>query len=177
MAIAVLLALVLPMPGGLVKDENTPTLSNMKQLHLATQQMALDGVTTDDTNIGWPGDIGGTFTNWTAQLLKGGYLSTNDLYKLFSAPGIIVKPETTTLSATNTALLVYAVSTNRPTTDVFLSTVNFTNTPTGGVLNTNAKPYPGKGFVVFRMAGDGAILQPRQAGMTNLIGTYAPLCR
>lgn len=177
--IFILVALIIPSPmdGTMAKGQQTQTLSNMKQLHLATQQMALDGVTADDTNIGWPGDIGGTFTNWTAQLLKGGYLSTNDLYKLFSAPGIIVKPETTTLSATNTALLVYAVSTNRPATDVFLSTANFTNTPTGGVLNTNAKPYPGKGFVVFRIAGDGAILQPRQAGMTNLIGTYAPLCR
>jgi len=162
---------------GLVKGQQTQTLSNMKQLHLATQQMALEGVTTGDTNIGWPGDIGGTFTNWIAQLLKGGYLSTNDLYKLLSAPGVIVKPETTALSATNTALLVYAVSTNRPATDVFLSTANFTNTPTGGVLNPTAKPYAGKGFIVFRQGGDGSILQARQAGMTNIVGTYSPLCR
>ncbi|CAN5713817.1 hypothetical protein BH09VER1_BH09VER1_44610 [soil metagenome] len=38
-------------------------LADMKQLHLATMQMVLDGTTTGDTNSGWPGDTGGTFTN------------------------------------------------------------------------------------------------------------------
>ncbi len=152
------------------------TLSNMKQLHLATRQMVLDGETTSDTNIGWPGDIGGTFANWTAQLLKGSYLSSNDLNKLLSAPGVIIKSGTA-LNATNTALLAYAVSTNSPGTAVFLSTANFTNTATGGIVNPTAKPYADKGFIVFRAAGDGAILSSRQAGDTNRVGSYVPLCR
>ncbi len=165
-----------PLPtSALVKGQVVQTLSNMRQLHLATQQMALDGVTTADTNFGWPGDIGGSFTNWTSQLLKGDYLSTNDLYKLLSAPGVVVKPDDV-LTASNTALVAYTVFTNSPATDVFLSTANFTNTATGGILNPSAKPYGNKQFVVFRRLGDGAILQSRQVGMTNLIGTFAPLC-
>ena len=175
--VIVLISLMRPSIGnGLSKGGMTQTLSNMKQLHLATQQMALDGVTTGDTNLGWPGDTGGTFYNWMTPLLGGGYLTTNDVYKLLSAPGIIVGPKTP-LTATNTALLIYAVSTNLPGSAVFLSTANFTNNSTGGIFNPSAKPYGKKGFAVFRQGGDGAILQPRHAGQTNVIGSFAPLCR
>jgi len=38
-------------------------------------------------------------------------------------------------------------------------------------------PFGNKGFVVFRKAGDGAILMPKQVGQTNVIGAFAPLCR
>jgi prepilin-type N-terminal cleavage/methylation domain-containing protein len=51
-------------PGNLTSGQMTQTLSNMRQLHLATQTAALDGTTTGDTNLGWPGDVGGTFSNW-----------------------------------------------------------------------------------------------------------------
>lgn len=152
----------------------TQTLSHMKQLQMATQMMALDGMEREDTNLGWPGDTDGTFSNWTAQLLKGKYLTESDLCKLLSAPGIVVKK----LSSTNnTALLVYAIREDNDGNAVFLSTANFTNTPTGGILDPNAKPYGNKGFVVFRKAADGVILAAKQAGQTNLIGSYVPLCR
>lgn len=153
----------------------TQTLSNTKQLYLATQQMALDGEAEKNTNIGWPGDIGGGFSNWTAQLLKGNYLSRTDLCKLLSAPGIIISTNDP-FTNNQTALLLYAVRTNSPATAVFLSSANFTNTPTGGTLDPDAKPYGKKGFVVFRKAGDGSILQSRQVGMTNIIGSYVPPC-
>ena len=56
--IAILASLALPaVTGALVRGQMTATLSNMKQLHLVTQQMALDATTTGDTNVGWPGDI------------------------------------------------------------------------------------------------------------------------
>ncbi len=161
---------------GVTRSQMTQTLSNMRQLHLATQQMTLDWQTTNADNIGWPGDIGGTFSNWTTQLVKGGYLWTSDLCKLLSAPGVIVPSRAIPLT-NNTALLVYAVSTNSPGTAVFLTTANFTNTPTGGVLNPAAEPYGEKGFLVFRLAGDGAVLRAKQAGDTNVVGSYVPLCR
>ena len=42
--IGILAALALPaLFGALVKGQMTQTLNNMRQLHLATQQMALDG--------------------------------------------------------------------------------------------------------------------------------------
>ena len=54
--IGILAALALPaLFGALVKGQMTQTLSNMRQLHLATQTMALDGLTTGDATLSWPG--------------------------------------------------------------------------------------------------------------------------
>ena len=50
--IGILAALALPaITGALARGQMTQTLSNMRQLHLATQQMALDGTTTGDPAI------------------------------------------------------------------------------------------------------------------------------
>lgn len=179
--IATLIALALPATsgGGLRRGTMTRSLSNMKQLHLATQQMAMDGITTGQTNLGWPGDTGSSFARWTASLVQGEYLSKQDLAKLLSAPGIIVSPEKIP-TVNTTAVLVYAVSTNSPNDALFLSTANFTNTPTGGVPPLkSAKSFGNKGFAIFKKAGDGAILQSRQTGpqYTNVIGSFVPLCR
>lgn len=179
--IGVLIALTLPgtSGSGLSGGRMTQSLSNMKQLQLATQQMALDGQTTGNKNLGWPGDTGSSFARWTTVLVQENYLSKQDLAKLLSAPGIVVSPDNIP-TVNTTAVLVYAVSAKSPENTVFLSTANFTNTPTGGVPPVkSAKPYGEKGFIVFRKGGDGAILRPRQTGpqYTNIIGAAAPLCR
>ncbi len=55
--ILILVALAAPaLFNTLTKGQMTQTLSNMKQLHLASQQMALDGMTTGDATLTWPGD-------------------------------------------------------------------------------------------------------------------------
>jgi|GEM_PF-465365 len=155
----------------------TASLSNMKQLHLVAQQMAQDGVTKGDTNLGWPGDTGGSFTNWTAQIVKGGYLTTNDLCKLLSAAGCIV-PLGKIPPMGETAVRVYAVTKDSPGDAVFLTSANFTNTPTGGdALSPSAKPFGNKGFVVFRKGGDGSVYRSKQVGQTNVIGSFVPMCR
>lgn len=176
--VAVLVSLAMPSTSGsgLGRGQMTQTLSNMKQLHLATAQMALDRATTGDTNVGWPGDIGSTFSNWTTALVTEGYMSTNDLRKMLSAPGVVVRPEKIPTENT-TALRVYAVREASHSNTVFLTSANFTNTPTGGnPPSSSAKPYGSKGFAVFRRGGDGSILQSRQAGQTNIIGDFAPMC-
>jgi len=175
--VGVLWALALPsISCGPVKAEMTQALSNMKQLHLIAQQMALDGETTAETNLAWPGDLGGSFSNWVKQAVPA-YLATNDFDKLFSVPGKVIRPGSLPLANTN-GILMYAVSSNSPDATVLFTTANFTNTPTGG-LSPNAKgiPYGTKGFAIFRKGGDGAILLSKQAGNSNLIGTFAPLCR
>lgn len=155
----------------------TQTLSNMKQLHLATLNMAIDGETTGDKSLGWPGDTGGTFTNWV-KLVVPAYLSTNDFCKLLSAPGVSVRAGKIPKAMRDGAVLVYAISSNSPSRSVFLTTANFTNTPSRGVpLEASAKPYGNKGFVVFRMGGNGAILLKNQTGRTELIGDYVPLLK
>ncbi|CAN5769646.1 hypothetical protein BH09VER1_BH09VER1_45870 [soil metagenome] len=178
-----------------LKGYQTQMLSNMKQLHLATQQMALDGTTTGDTNIGWPGDTGGSYAAWQSNLIAGKYLSAEDFCRLVAepkakesdwSPGKIwnslfgSKPALVVPTANTNAVLVYAV---RETTDgnaVFLSSANFTNTPDGGLPpSTNAVPFGQHGFVIFHKAGDGMILANCQVGpnYTNVIGGYVPLCK
>lgn len=150
-------------------------LSNMKQLHLVTQQMALDATTEVRTNIGWPGDVGGSFANWTTQLVEGKYLSKEELAELLSGPGIRVQPASALMS-NKTAVLVYAVKEDSDGGAVFLSSANFINTPTGGVFDPSGKPFGTNSFAVFRKAGDGAILQGRFAGHPNDVGLFTPLC-
>lgn len=171
--IAILASLALPaITGALARGQMTQTLSNMKQLHLATQQMALDATTTGDTNLGWPGDTGGTWSGWATNIVGGNYMSTNDFKKMITAPGVIPTSEQPQ-SPGKSAIVVYKVGESSESGTVFLSSANFTNTVGGGQSPVaTAKPYGNKGFIVYRKGGDGSILQARQAGAsyTNIIG-------
>jgi len=173
--IAILASLALPaITGAMVRGQMTQTLSNMKQLHLASQQMALDATTTGDTNLGWPGDVGGSWTAWATNIVYGNYMSANDFKKMISAPGVI-PGSTNPAEPGKSAVVVYAVAENSEGGTVFLSSANFTNSASGGnTLSADAKPYGNKGYVVYRKAGDGSILQARQTGntFTNIIGVY-----
>ena len=179
--IAILASLALPaITGALARGQMTQTLSNMKQLHLVTQQMALDSTTTGDTNVGWPGDIGATpnWAGWATNVVNG-YMSTNDFAKMVSAPGIVAPPNTSPsafAAGVTRAIVLYPVRETNDTSTVLFTSSNFTNTDTGGTRpSASAKPYGDKGFVVFRKGGDGAILQARQTGSTfaSIIGTNA----
>ncbi|WP_316297988.1 hypothetical protein, partial [Clavibacter michiganensis] len=76
------------------------------------------------------------------------------------------------------AILIYQVREEHDGSFTFLTTANFTNTPSGGLPPlADAEPYGNKGFVIFRKGGDGAFLQAKQAGKTNLVGSFAPLCK
>lgn len=160
----------------MTRPARSSQLSDFRQLQLAAQTMALDGTMTGDTNLAWPGDLEGRFSTWAKHLVPD-YLSTNDFCKLVSGPGVTVRSGRIPLMK-DTAVRVYGVSSNSTGEAVFLTSANFTNTPTGGLpLDPKAKPYGDKGFVVFRLGGDGAILLKSQATNTNLIGTYAPMLR
>lgn len=179
--IAILASLAIPaVTGALARGQMTQTLSNMKQMHLVAQSMALDAVTTGDTNIGWPGDMGGSWKIWISNAVPG-YIKTNDMAKLLSAPGITVGA-TADLSSlkpgekiNGRAVIVYKVSETNNNNAVLFSSANFTNTLSGGdALSASSLPYGDKGFIVFRKGGDGAILQARQVGrnFTNIIGEF-----
>ena len=183
--IAILASLALPaITGALSRGQMTQTLSNMKQLHLIAQTMALDATTTGDTNVGWPGDLPAkSWAGWVTNAVPG-YIKTNDMAKLLSAPGITV-PATATLSSltpgqasSGRAVVLYQVSETNGSTAVLFSSSNFTNSQSGGTALTGSSlPYGDKGFVVFRKGGDGAILQSRQVGSTfsNIIGEFVPV--
>lgn len=176
--IGILAAFALPnmSHNGLTRAQMTQPLSNMKQLHLATQQMVLDGITTTNTNLAWPG-TNGTFTNWASRLVPD-YLSTNDFCKLVSVRGAIT-PEGKLPSANTNGIVVYQVSEESDGNVIFLSTRNVTN---GFKTTTNELKslYDGKGFVVFRKGGDGAVLLPKQlqgTNATNIVGVFVAPCR
>jgi len=179
--IAILASLALPaITGALARGQMTQTLSNMKQLHLVAQQMALDATTTGDTNIGWPGDMPGASWNAWATNVVAGYMSTNDFAKMLSAPGITAPPNTSPAGLTpganpGRAILLYSVTETNDTSTVLFTSANFTNATPWTRPTTTAKPYGDKGYLVFRKGGDGAILQARQTGsaFTNIIGGVA----
>ena len=170
--IGILAALALPaLFNALVKGQMTQTLSNMKQLHLATQQMALDGTTTGDPTLGWPGDItNASWGTWATNLVPS-YLSTNDFTKLLNAAGMPRLNTVPIATRIPTAVNAYPVAENSTGDTVFLATANWTN---NSPLTAAGKPYGDKGFIVFRKAGDGAILLPKQYNNTNVIGTVLP---
>lgn len=136
--------------------------------------MVLDGELAGDRSLGWPGDTGGTFTNWVRQLVPA-YLSQSDFCKLLSAPGSSVSYASFPTNVSRGPLVVYAVSSNSPPETVLFSSANFTNSPTGGApLLKSAKPFGTRGFVVFRKGGDGAVLMSKDVGNTNRIGAFVP---
>jgi prepilin-type N-terminal cleavage/methylation domain-containing protein len=180
--IAILASLAIPaVTGALTRGQQTQTLSNLKQLHLVAQTMALDATTTGDTNVGWPGDLPDpSWDGWVTNAVPA-YIKTNDMAKLLSAPGITVSPTEALTGlepgvADGRAILLYQVSETNNNNTVLFSTANFTNTDSGGAApEASALPYGDKGFVVFRKGGDGAVLQARQVGstFTNVIGGSA----
>jgi prepilin-type N-terminal cleavage/methylation domain-containing protein len=180
--IAILASLALPaITGALVRGQMTQTLSNMKQLHLVTQQMAIDSTTTGDTNLGWPGDMPTpSWSAWATSIVANNYMATNDFVKMVSAPGIT--PSLTNYSGLmpgvklGRAILLYGVSDTNTSDTVVISTSNFTNNTSGGTKPlANALPYGDKGYLVFRKGGDGSVLKANQSGstFTNIIGASA----
>lgn len=181
--IAVLLALVMSANGHGHRASYTKMLSNMKQLQMATQQMAQDGSTTGEAGLSWPGTNG--YQYWVTNLVPA-YVSTNDFRRLLGAPvrdGMIAevgrwwtgRPGLASVAANTNAVLVYGVAEESDGNTVFLSSANFLNTPTGGVWRSNVDLLSGRCFVVFHKWGDGAVLRPRQVGNTNYVGGFVPL--
>ena len=165
--IAILASLAIPaISGALMRAQMTQTLSNCRQLALASFALSQESVTTGDTSIpGYPST--NDFQTWSSALTNAG-LSTNDIKKLLTASGVnnTAWPPT----ATSSALNAYAVVDSSPGDMVFLSTKNWDATAPAALVAT-AVPYGDKGFVAFRRGGDGAIYKAPQATNIALIGS------
>jgi len=169
--IGILASLAIPaVLGGIAKAQMTQALSNMKQLHLTAQQMSLDGTTTSDATLGWPGNTNYiSFTAWATNVVPA-YLSTNDFDKLFSVAGAIVS---TFPTANNNGIHVWLAGDNDDGSTVVFSTKNITNSSTNWQTNAGSVLFGNRGFVVFRKGGDGAVYLPKQITNTPMIGTPA----
>ena len=177
--IAILASLALPaITGALARGQMTQTMSNMKQLHLVAQQIALDGSTTGDTNFAWPGDLPTKTWPFWSGIVTNGYMTSTDLAKMCSAPSVTANSNTIVGSSspgTTRAVLGYQVSDTNESTVILFSSSNFTNAATPTAPIATGKPYGTKGFVVFRKGGDGAVLQNNQATNTNVVGGFATI--
>lgn len=167
--IGILAALAVPsITGALVQGQMTGTMNNMRQIYLATQQMALEGTTTGDSSLAWPGDMAGGTPDWGAfqDSLVPGYMGTNDFLKLLGAPGVTVPGDFPNAKGKN-AYFIYPVSDSDSGDTIFIATRNW-----GGfnaqLLKSN--PYAQKGFVLLRKGGDATKYNAKQAisnGATN----------
>jgi prepilin-type N-terminal cleavage/methylation domain-containing protein len=165
--IAILASLALPaITGALIQGQATQSLSNSRQLYVATFNMAADASSTGDTNLGWPADIGGTWTKWATSLVGGGYMNTNDFCKMLSAPGIVRTTNTAVGTVGSNALAILNVGESSTMQSVFIRSENFV-TPGTAVLAT-AKPFGNKAFIVLRKGGDGSVFKGIQATNTSI---------
>jgi prepilin-type N-terminal cleavage/methylation domain-containing protein len=171
---ALLTSLALPnILKALTKGQMTQTLSNGRQLYLATETMAMDASTGGSTVVGWPGDAATpSFSKW-ATALSSGYISTNEFCKLSSAPGVQVAKMPTV--AAETAFKIYPVQENSPSDTIFLITRNATVKGSGTdltiTLDPTVKPYGNQGCVIIHRGGDGVILLPQQLQSSRAIGS------
>jgi len=193
--IATIAAFALPaITGALTKAQLTQSVSNARQIYLATFQMATDGTQTGDAKYGWPGDLAAStdatvgitsVSDFVTRLVDNDYLKAGDL-KVFAAPGITpwngiyTKPVDANSKGsfaprfdgtTNCAFKIYKVTDKDPSNAIFLATKNFTYSGnTNTAINNTAAPFGDKGFVIFHKGGDGAVYKRQQATSKQLLG-------
>lgn len=165
--IAILVSLALPhLSSALLKGEMLQTLSNERQLYLATQAMAIDANTSGTSAIGWPGDMTTpSFETWATALCNG-YLSKSDFCKLCSAPGVSLSLDKIP-TVHEIAFTLYPVQESSEANDIFLITRNATlqgsGTNISASLDPKTKPYGNKGCVLIHRGGDAVSLLSHQA--------------
>lgn len=167
--IAILAALAIPaVTSAITRGQLTQALNNARQIHLSTQQMALDRTTTGDPIIGWPGDIDttgddapelGDAADFARLLIDEGYLGEGDL-RIFTAAGVTAALNLEALTSANIAFAIGEVREVNSSDTIFIVTANY---QTPGELDENQEPFGDKGWVVFRKGGDGGYYRQRQA--------------
>lgn len=170
--IAILASLALPaISGALTKAQMNTALSNLRQIHIATQSAALDAFTTQSTEFGWPGDVDKTDGSQISEMLiENGYLQPQDAAKVFAAGEIrAATGVTTSVPLDSIAFTFEPVTESDPGTTVFGYTKNYTY---GQDIEKGSKltPFKDNGFVVMRKGGDGAVYKISQGDETDLIG-------
>jgi prepilin-type N-terminal cleavage/methylation domain-containing protein len=178
--IAILAALAVPaVTGALIKGQMAQTVSNGRQIATQALQMANDGITTGDPNLGWPGDLAeasGTnvqrvnnLSDYVQRMLEYDYFKKGDVAKVFAASGIQPWGGDGQFNSKNSAFKIYKVKDNDPSSTLLLATKNYTYNQ--NLSDPQAKPYGDKGFVVVRKGGDGAAYNKKQGKLVMQIGT------
>jgi len=172
---SILWSLSLPAVGrGLCRSNITQTLSYMKQLHLATQQMTLDHE-LDMNPVQWTcsNTTPLTLDQWK-RALSPDYLSEADLKKMLS---VKVARKFIGTKTIDEGFNVFAVTKDAPDDTVLFATKNWRG-PKEKELS--GEPFETKAFVVFRKGTSGTVMQAKQNTNLSLIGgggmhNYLPL--
>lgn len=155
LALAILTVLALTFGGNVVdtfmRGRMVCTMCNMKQLYLATQQMAIEGANGQDPLRAWPGDMADP--NWAAyqKSLVPAYLGTNDLLKILAGPGVRIPAGVFPNPVGENAFKVYTVKGKDSGDSIFIATRNWNGM---GKPLSETSPYGRKGFVLLRKGGD-----------------------
>jgi prepilin-type N-terminal cleavage/methylation domain-containing protein len=166
--IALLAALALPALSNMqTHGQMTQTMSNGRQLHIATQAMTSDNFAaggpfnwTASNSLALPGGV----NTFKELLISGNYLTAKDIARLFKAPG------------TSTAWKVYAVCDADPDDSILFATANF-SAPNSPPLNV--PPYGKKGVILIHKGGNALILKgdqltnPAFSNSIGVLGTNA----
>lgn len=166
--IGILITIAVPnIATALTRAKMTETLANARSLQQATQMMTLDsqqagnGIqwtsTIDNTGNSTPVSLNTFFT----ALTQDGYVTTQDLKKLLSAPG--KAPTADIPSAGTIAFNFYQVDETSPSDQIFVATANWKQ---GSGMTATDSPYGNKGFVFFTKGGGGGI-RTRQSDATD----------
>jgi hypothetical protein len=141
-------------------------MNNSRELFLAAFRMATDGAGKADAPQAWPGDYQATtLAEYCGRLVQHGYLTSDDLQKILSAPGTACTatmsgPPATLMLSGRSALKVYKVRRTDPSNTIFAASVNYIyDTP----LDRKAMPFGDSGFVVVRKSGDADFRKRDQA--------------
>ncbi len=160
--IALLAALALPALSNLqTHAQMTQTLSNGRQLQIATQSLTSDNLIaggpynwTSSNSVSLPGGV----TAFKELLISGNYLTEKDIARLFKAPG------------TSNAWKVYSVCDADPDDSILFATANF-DAPNSPPLNV--PPFGKKGVVLIHKGGNSVILKGDQltnSAFSNSVG-------
>jgi prepilin-type N-terminal cleavage/methylation domain-containing protein len=153
--IAVLASLALPaITGALVKGQITQTMSNYRQLYLATMSAQMDAMSSGASNMGFPADVGGSKASWINGIVPQ-YLSVTNFNTMISVKN----------SSNNTT--VYNVGEKSDQQTVFIATANLSATS----VNSNP-PYFMKGGAFVGVSGNAVNVQgTNNVQLTNAMWT------
>jgi prepilin-type N-terminal cleavage/methylation domain-containing protein len=154
--IAVLASLALPaITGALVKGQITQTMSNYRQLYLASQSADLDSTANGSSNNGFPGEAG-SVANWSNALCPG-YLSAQSFGSLLAVKGLTANSQAWDGSpASNSA-------------GVMLSTKNITGSSNSATVGDSA-PYFLKGAAIVNVSGAAiSVVGTNVSALTNTV--------
>jgi len=173
--IAILASIAIPqITMGLLRGQMVQTLSNARQIHVATLNMANDYAVTQNPKLGWPGDLAKSsdepvtsLPQFVKRLEQFDYVRKSDLGKIFSAPGIRAYDGNGEFTSQNSAFKIYKVTDADVSNVLFCATKNFTF---GEGLDATASPYSDKAFMVLRKGGDAVPYFNRQSALNKNIG-------